>query len=83
MSEAKPPWTASLHDLATIAAVSDRPSEFLHYLRVRTDSPATNHFWAFDELDLYMLFLQGDLWVEADETAAINMVDDHCTERNA
>jgi hypothetical protein len=83
VSEAKPPWIASLHDLATIAAVCDRPAEFLHYLRVRTDSPVTSHFWALDELDLYMLFLQGDLWVEADEAAAINMVDDHCTELNA
>ena len=83
VSEAKPPWTASLHDLATIAAVSDRPSEFLHYLRVRTDSPAIYHFWAFDELNLYMLFLQGDLWGEANETAAINMVNDPCTELNA
>lgn len=83
VSEAKPPWIASLHDLATIAAVCDRPAEFLHYLRVRTDSPVTSHFWALDELDLYMLFLQGDLWVEADEAGAINMIDDHCTELNA
>jgi hypothetical protein len=83
VSEDNPPWITSLHDLTTIAAVCDRPAEFLHYLRVRTDSPVTNHFWALDELDLYMLFLQGDLWVEADEEAAINMVDDHCAELNA
>ena len=82
VSENKPPWITSLHDLATIAAVCDRPAEFLHYLRVRTDSPATEHFWALDELDLHMLFLQGDLWVEADEEHAINMVDDHCAELN-
>lgn len=82
VSETQPPWITSLHDLATIAAVCDRPAEFLHYLRVRTDSPATEHFWALDELDLYMLFRQGDLWVEADEAAAINMVDDHCAELN-
>jgi hypothetical protein len=83
LSDSKPAWITSLHDLATIAAVSGRPAEFLHYLRVRTDSPATDHFWALDELDLYMLFLQGDLWVEADDENAINMVDDHCADLNA
>lgn len=83
VSVTKPPWITSLHDLATIATVCDRPAEFLLYLRVRTDSPATKHFWALDELDLYMLFLQGDLWVEPEEAAAaINMVDDHCDELN-
>lgn len=83
VSEDKPPWITSLHDLTTIAAVCDRPAEFLHYLRVRTDSPVTTHFWALDELDLYMTFLQGDLWVDADEEDAVNMVDDHCVELNA
>ncbi|WP_139360795.1 hypothetical protein [Mycobacterium sp. D16R24] len=83
MSENKPPWITSLHDLTTIAAVCDRPAEFLHYLRVRTDSPVTTHFWALDELDLYMFFLQGDLWVDVDDEGAVNMVDDHCLELNA
>jgi hypothetical protein len=83
VSEDKPPWITSLHDLSTIAAVCDRPAEFLHYLRVRTDSPVTTHFWALDELDLYMIFLQGDLWVDADKEGAVNMVDDHCVELNA
>lgn len=83
VSDTKPPWIVSLHDLATIAAICDRPSEFLHYLRIRTDSPATNQFWALDELDLYMLFLQGGLWAEADEAGAVNMVGDHCAELNA
>lgn len=82
VSEAKPPWITSLHDLTTIAAVCDRPAEFLHYLRVRTDSPVTTHFWALDELDLYMIFLQGDLWVDDDDEDAISMVDDHCVELN-
>lgn len=82
LSENKPPWITSLHDLATIAQVCDRPAEFLHYLRVRTDSPVTKHFWALDELDLYMVFLQGDLWVEADEENGIHMVDDHCVDLN-
>jgi hypothetical protein len=84
VSVTKPPWITSLHDLATIAAVSGRPAEFLLYLRLRTDSPVTTHFWAIDELDLYMLFLQGDLYVEPEEaTAAIGMVGDHCSELNA
>jgi hypothetical protein len=82
VSQTKPPWITSLHDLATIAAVCDRPAEFLHYIRVRTDSPATRHFWALDELDLYMLFLQGDLWVDEDEATGINMVGDQCSELN-
>lgn len=83
VSNVMPPWISSLHDLSTIAQVCDRPAEFLHYLRVRTDSPATSHFLALDELDLYMLFLQGDLWVDKDEAAGINVVDDHCRELNA
>jgi len=84
VSATKPPWITSLHDLATIAAISIRPAEFLLYLRLRTDSPATKHFWALDELDLYMFFLQGDLYVEPEEaTAAIGMVGDHCSELNA
>jgi hypothetical protein len=82
VSQTKPPWITSLHDLATIAAVCDRPAEFLHYLRVRTDSPATDHFWALDELDLYMLFRQGDLWVDEGEATGINMVGDQCAELN-
>lgn len=42
------------------------------------------YFWAVDELDLYMLFLQGGLYAEPDEAAAaINFVDDHCEELNA
>lgn len=83
LTEDKPPWVTSLHDLTTIAAVCDRPAEFLHYVRVRTDSPVTHHFWALDELDLYMLFLQEDLWVNVDEKGAVNMVDDHCAQLNA
>jgi hypothetical protein len=82
VSKTRPPWIVSLHDLATIAAVCDRPSEFLHYIRVRTDSAATEYFWALDELDLYMLFRQGDLWVDEGEATGVNMVGDHCAELN-
>jgi hypothetical protein len=66
VSADRPPWIASLHDLATIAEICDRPAEFLLYLRRRTDSGVTTHYRAIDELDLYMLFLGGNLYVEAD-----------------
>lgn len=62
----RPPWVTSLHDLATIAEVNERPSEFLLYLRRRTDSGVTTHYRAEDELDLYMLFLGGKLYVAPD-----------------
>lgn len=60
------PWIVSLHDLAIISEVLDRPSEFLLYLRRRTESEVSLNFWAIDELDLFMLFLSGQLYVEPD-----------------
>jgi len=60
------PWIVSLHDLAIIAEVLDRPAEFLLYLRRRTESEVSLNFWAIDELDLFMLFLSGQLYVEPD-----------------
>ncbi|WP_137241782.1 hypothetical protein [Plantibacter flavus] len=62
----RPPLVLSLHDLAVIAEIGERPSEFLLYLRRRTDSPVTSYYRALDELDLYMLFLAADLYVEDD-----------------
>ncbi|MEW9871615.1 hypothetical protein [Arthrobacter sp. HS15c] len=62
----RPPLVLSLHDLAVIAEIGERPSEFLLYLRRRTDSPVTTYYRALDELDLYMLFLSADLYIEAD-----------------
>lgn len=64
--QSRPPWITSLHDLATVAEVSGRPSEFLLYLRRRTDSGVTTHYRAADELDLYMLFMEGSLYVASD-----------------
>ncbi len=64
VSQDRPPWIASLHDLAVIAEICDRPAEFLLYLRRRTNSGVTTYYRAFDELDLYMLFLQGHMYVE-------------------
>lgn len=60
------PWIASLHDLEVISLVIDRPAEFLLYLRRRTDSGVATHFRGADELDLFMLFLEGGLYVEED-----------------
>ncbi|MEW1986531.1 hypothetical protein ACIQH9_21535 [Pseudarthrobacter oxydans] len=60
------PWIVSLHDLAIITEVLDRPAEFLLYLRRRTESEVSRNFWAIDELDLFMLFLSGQLYVEPD-----------------
>lgn len=60
------PWIVSLHDLAIIAEVLERPAEFLLYLRRRTESEVSLNFWAVDELDLFMLFLSGHLYVEPD-----------------
>lgn len=62
----RPPIVLSMHDLAVIAEIGERPTEFLLYLRRRTDSPVMTHYRALDELDLYMLFLASDLYVEDD-----------------
>ncbi|MFI2715211.1 hypothetical protein ACH5AI_02550 [Streptomyces collinus] len=60
------PWVVSLHDLAVLAAVLERPAEFLLYLRRRTESDVSKHFTAVDELDLFMLFLNGGLYLDPD-----------------
>lgn len=60
------PWIASLHDLEVISKVIERPAEFLLYLRRRADSGVTDYYRAADELDLFMLFLDGGLYVEPD-----------------
>jgi hypothetical protein len=56
----------SLHDLEVISKVIDRPAELLLYLRRRTDSGVATHYRGSDELDLFMLFLDGGLYVEPD-----------------
>jgi len=69
----RPAWITSLHDLATIAQVSYCPGEFLLYLRRRTDSDVRRRFEAVDELDLYMLFFQGGLYIAPDPDATRTM----------
>jgi hypothetical protein len=60
------PWIASLHDLEIISKVIDRPAEFLLWLRRRADSGVATYYRGADELDLFMLFLDGGLYVEPD-----------------
>ena len=63
------PLILSLHDLAVISDLCTHPAEFLLYLRRRTDSDVMKYYRAVDELDLFMLFLTGDLFVEDDPNA--------------
>lgn len=60
------PWIASLHDLDVISRTIDRPAEFLLYLRRRTDRTIADNYRGADELDLFMLFMDGHLYVEPD-----------------
>lgn len=59
-------WTVSLHDLDLIVELIDHPSEFLLYLRRRTDPLVTVIYIAPDELDLFLHFQQKGLYVEPD-----------------
>ena len=60
------PWTVSLHDLELITELVDRPAEFLLYLRRRRDPLTTHVYMAPDELDLFLLYFEGNLWAEPD-----------------
>jgi hypothetical protein len=66
LGEGNLPWIASLHDLEVISKVIDRPAEFLLWLRRRADSGVATYYRGADELDLFMLFLDGGLYVEPD-----------------
>ncbi len=66
LGEGNLPWIASLHDLEVISKVLDRPAEFLLWLRRRADSGIATYYRGADELDLFMLFLDGGLYVEPD-----------------
>lgn len=60
------PWITSLHDLEVVSKVIDRPAEFLLYLRRRTEPGIADNYRGVDELDLFMLFINGGLYVEPD-----------------
>ncbi len=66
LGEGSLPWITSLHDLEVISKVIDRPAEFLLWLRRRADSGIAMYYRGSDELDLFMLFLDGGLYVEPD-----------------
>ncbi len=60
------PWVVSVHDLQVIAKLTDRPAEFLLYLRRRRDPQVSQVFAAPDELDLFLYFYEAGLYVEPD-----------------
>lgn len=60
------PWVVSLHDLRVITKVLDSPSELLLYIRRRTDTAVAQLYRGSDELDLFMLAMNGGLYVEPD-----------------
>jgi hypothetical protein len=60
------PWITSLHDLRIVSELAERPSVFLLFLRRRTDPRVTTKFRAIEELDYFMAFLNGKLYVEPD-----------------
>ena len=60
------PWTVSLQDLRVISEIVQRPSEFVLYLRRRTEPDTTRFNYSMDELDLFMEFLTTGLYVEPD-----------------
>ncbi len=60
------PWVVCLHDLRVITELVDRPAELLLYLRSRTECDLTQHFRAVDELDYFLYFLDGKLYVDPD-----------------
>lgn len=66
LAEGSQPWIASLHDLEVISKVIERPAEFLLWLRRRADSGVATYYRGADELDLFMLFLDGGLYIEPD-----------------
>jgi hypothetical protein len=66
LGEGSLPWIASLHDLEVISKVIERPAEFLLYLRRRADSGVAMYYRGADELDFFMLFMDGGLYVEQD-----------------
>jgi hypothetical protein len=60
------PWIVSLHDLRIVSELVDRPSEFLLYLRRRTERRVTERFHAVDEMDFFLEFFNKGLYVEPD-----------------
>lgn len=66
LTEDNLPWVVCLHDLRVVTELVDRPAELLLYLRRRTERDLTQHFRAVDELDYFLYFLAGQLYVDPD-----------------
>jgi hypothetical protein len=63
------PWLVSLHDLFAMASFMNSPSDFLTYLRRRTDPATSRLLSASDELDVVMWFMGGGMYFEPDPFA--------------
>ena len=66
LTQTELPWIVGLHDLLVTADVLDEPSQFLTYLRRRTNRDASLWVTAADELDVLMWFVGGDFYFQAD-----------------
>ncbi|WP_061017710.1 hypothetical protein [Microbacterium sp. CCH5-D1] len=60
------PWLVSIHDLQIIAQLVERPADFLLYLRRRRDPEMPDFYFAVDELDLFLYYLDAGLYVAPD-----------------
>jgi len=76
IKDEKFPWIVTLSDLSTISEVVDRAAEFLLYLRRRTEPSTSRRFSAIDELDMFMLFLKGGLYLQPDPDAMYALYPD-------
>lgn len=57
LSPSQVPWMVSLYDLRVVGDVIQRPSEFIAYLRRRTDPETVTYYNGVDELDFFMAFI--------------------------
>lgn len=60
------PWTVSLHDLKIVCMLIEYPSQLLIYLRRRTHRGVMRQILAMDEIDIFVLFLEGKLYRKGD-----------------
>lgn len=55
------PWMVSLYDLHVISDIVQHPAELILYLRRRANPDIIRNYFAYDELDYFMRFLDGEL----------------------
>ncbi|MBO3102570.1 hypothetical protein [Cellulomonas fengjieae] len=58
-----PPWLISQHDLRVITEIIEGPAQFLAYLDQHERAVTTGVLSVPEELDLFMMFLKGGLWL--------------------